>query len=64
MAANSPQNYVLSQRGRSRIDFLIKLGLQAQELEMQADAPARDLGLDTRSCTADPDQLGRHIAPD
>jgi SAM-dependent methyltransferase len=63
MVANSPQNYVLSQRGRSRVDFLIELGLLARELEMQADTHARDVGLNTRSSTADPEQLGKHIAP-
>jgi hypothetical protein len=62
MVANSPQNYVLSQRGRSRVDFLIELGLLARELEMQTDTHARDVGLDTRSSTADPEQLGKHIA--
>jgi 2-polyprenyl-3-methyl-5-hydroxy-6-metoxy-1,4-benzoquinol methylase len=37
MPDNSIQNYVLSQRGRARVDFLGSLGQQAHALELAAD---------------------------
>ena len=45
MTSNNPQNYVLYQRGRARVDFLIDLGIQGQALEQQADAFAETQGL-------------------
>lgn len=63
MVEISIENYVLSQRGRSRVEFLTALGSQGQALEAEADSYAQH-HLDSNVLdAADLDELHASVGP-
>jgi hypothetical protein len=60
---NHPENYVLSQRGHARVDFLIEFSTHNRMLEIQADNYASDSGLKSSGGPTDLDTLHQTIAP-
>jgi SAM-dependent methyltransferase len=63
MPEQSVENYVLSQRGRARVEFLSELGRQGQMLETEADKFAAGQLDDTASTEATLEQLHEQLRP-